>query len=298
MSGGLVLGLDCGGSTIRARVENCEGATFFEGSAGPANLATTPVAVILEHLRIALKGCPPVEQAAMCMAGLLTDSDQRKAKALLKSVLDVPKVFACPDYYATVAADPEADVVVIAGTGVAIASMRDGVIRKSGGGGFWLGDQGSAASIGRAALAAFLVPANPPPMTDRFRETANQIYGANTGNELLAAVYRTPSPAATIACLAPAIVFDWVDGEAYAKSCVEGPVESLAREVQGHLTTFLPEKSQAIVGLTGGVWSIHPSLFVFMERLLGESGLKVRRSEVDPLAGAIRLAHQIKSDGN
>jgi glucosamine kinase len=288
----LFMGFDCGGSTTRVRVCDEESSVVFEGRGGPANWAATPKADISASWRQALEGAPRVSGVALCMAGVLTETDRQGASAMLSSLVEAP-VTTVPDFYATVAADEAADIVVIAGTGAVVASLaKDGAVHRSGGGGYLLADEGSAASIGRTALKAWLVPAEKPPVSERFREACHDTFGASEGNELLAAIYRTPHPAAAMACLAPAVVLDWVQGETYAKPCVEGPVESLAQEIRAHRRVYLPGSDSATVGLAGGLWSIHPQLTTFVEQRLVGDGLKVRRSHGDPLEGAVTLARR------
>lgn len=288
----LFMGLDCGGSNTRVRVCDEKSRVVFEGRGGPANWASISKADIAASWAQALEGSPRVKGVALCMAGVLTEADQTAASALLSSMVDAP-VTTKPDFYATVAADPEADIVVIAGTGAVVASLaKDGEMRRSGGGGYLLADEGSAASIGRAALKAWLVPAEKPLVSERFKQACHDTFGAREGNELLAAIYRTPHPAASMACLAPVVVIDWVQGEPYAKPCVEGPVESLVREIRAHRRVYLPECTAATVGLAGGLWRIHPLLTTFVEHRLMEDGLKVRPSQGDPLDGAVALARQ------
>ncbi|MEZ5162568.1 MAG: hypothetical protein R2688_02240 [Fimbriimonadaceae bacterium] len=87
-------------------------------------------------------------------AGLLTASDRHRAINILNVVTGTEAVEAQPDFHAAIAADPETIGIVISGTGSKVASRTRAGVVKSGGGGLYLGDLGSAADIGRRSIHA------------------------------------------------------------------------------------------------------------------------------------------------
>src|SRR2546421_6381610 len=169
MSTPLFLGLDCGGSSTRALVQDSEGNTVFRGEAGPANLSTTPNDELQANLSKALLNAPQPNFACACFAGLATEDDRQRATNILAQLFPKATLRIERDYPAAFAASPEGtDVCVIAGTGSLVCSraqnpnaesspnaerrMPNAEFEKSGGNGYVLGDDGSAFQYGRALL--------------------------------------------------------------------------------------------------------------------------------------------------
>src|SRR5947209_1700823 len=73
------LGLDCGGSSSRVLLVDESDAVIFRGQSGPANLATTGDDQVKKNLELSLRGCPAADYVCGCFAGLLTESDRRRA---------------------------------------------------------------------------------------------------------------------------------------------------------------------------------------------------------------------------
>src|SRR5579885_573467 len=113
------VGLDCGGSSTRVLAIDENGKPLFRGQSGPANLLSTPKALILKNLQAATRKCPPPVSVCGCFAGLVDDAVRKQANQLLKQVFpSVKKIRSEADYVAALAAcGAETDVCVIAGTG-------------------------------------------------------------------------------------------------------------------------------------------------------------------------------------
>lgn len=293
------LGLDCGGSSTRALVIDDDGNEVFEGSSGPANIASTPADEILSHLNEATAGAPDVIACCGCFAGILTHRDGLTAKGLIAQALPDVAAETFPDYHATLAADPDADMVVIAGTGSLIASRVAGKVRKSGGGGALLGDEGSAFDISRRALASQVL--GPEPMSgasDVFKEEVYSLFGSQDPNEIIAAVYRSSSPQARVARLAQAVAFEAKTGRLYALSAVRSSLAALASNMTAHIRNHHPQSESVEIRLAGGLWDTDPW---YMEQFLTvveewDAGtgqmLQVSKLVARPVVGAARLAKQ------
>ena len=155
-----LLGIDGGGTSCRARLCAQNGVVLGEGHAGPANVRLgldTAFAAVLAATRKALTAAGLDEAAlAQLHAGLgLAGVNVSVAfeEALAYPLPFASKTLATDVEIARLGAHGGGDGgVVIVGTGsVAEARLGDRTLRL-GGWGFALGDQGSGAAIGRAAL--------------------------------------------------------------------------------------------------------------------------------------------------
>ena len=291
-----VLGLDCGGSKVLARVVDGS-EVVFEGRGGPANWATTPRATIEESLKEALKGAPKVERACGCFAGLLTAQDKEEAEKLLKQATKAEKVEARPDFHAAwEVAKENSDVLVIAGTGAIVCSESEGKVVKSGGGGILLGDEGSAMSVGRNALYAQIVSALSLPATDQFWAKVQSVFKSKEPNEIISALYKSDSPAKLLAELAQTVAQDAASEKDYAVFAVTESLVALRDETAAHVLRYQKNKLPNVrIALTGGLWKIHPVFFEWFKPFEGEPRVKptTRVIDVDPVAGACRLAAKL-----
>jgi N-acetylglucosamine kinase-like BadF-type ATPase len=291
----LALGIDAGGTKTLARVVQGD-KVLFEGQGGPANLATN-LELVEESLREALKGCPKVEAACGCFAGLLTSGDKTRAEDLLRALLNTDRVQARPDFHAAweVAKD-RCDVLVIAGTGVLVCSEKDGAIVKSGGGGVLFGDEGSAASVGRLALQGQLVSALTLPATDAFWNKVEKNFGSRERDEVLAALYKSKAPGALFASLCETVAQDAASEKDYAVFAVSNAIVALRDEVVAHVLAYKKEKLPKIrIGLTGGLWKSHPIFFQWFKPFEDEPRVTATKNvlEIEPVAGACMIAEKM-----
>lgn len=159
----LYLGVDGGGSGCRVALADATGRILARGEAGPANIfsnrdlalhnildATTSAA------RLALGSCAPLSQIR---AGLgLAGANAAGAAAWLGAHLPFAASRIETDALTTAkgALGGEDGVVAAMGTGSVFARQEAGQMRQIGGWGFWLGDEGSGAALGRSLLARAL----------------------------------------------------------------------------------------------------------------------------------------------
>jgi glucosamine kinase len=291
------LGIDAGGSKVLARVVDSSGEVVFEGSGGPANWASCSRSVVEESLRSALKGCPAVEAACGCFAGLLTATDRDEAAGLLSSLIKCDRVEVRPDWHAAwEAASGSCDVLVIAGTGALVCSSTEAGLVKSGGGGVLFGDEGSAASVGRSAVHAQVVSALSLPATEAFWKRVEKVFGSREPSEIVAALYRSEAPGALFASLAEVVASDAATEKDYAVFAVTSSVVALRDEVAAHVLRYQSAKLPNVrIGLTGGLWKIHPVFFEWFKPFEDEPRVKAttRVLEVEPVAGACALARKM-----
>ncbi|MFM9874090.1 MAG: N-acetylglucosamine kinase [Fimbriimonadaceae bacterium] len=314
------LGIDCGGSTTRTYLIDSDGNVLHRGQSGPGNLASTPQVEIERHIREALAGSPAPDYTCGCFAGLLTDADRQRAHSLISNILPETSVSAFPDFHATLAAEPNTDLIIIAGTGALIASKTPEGVTKSAGGGPLLGDHGSAFDLGRRALNKLILNPLPPSASPMFWDTVVELFGSKEPNQILAAIYRSVSPAARVAKLAPVIVMDAQRGLDYARQSVDQALSTLAhgtwQHIQAHLHK-LPEESEVPTGhsndgvdaenkpiqakLAGGLWEIDDGVLIqeFKSHLQNleprnqQRTLTVEKLSTEPVIGATNIARDM-----
>lgn len=292
------LGLDCGGSSCRSLAVDEQNVPVHSGQAGPANLASTPPKRLEANVRKALEGSPPADYIAGCFAGLLTADDRSRAIELLRQVSPRAIIRAEPDYVAALmACEPDTDICIVGGTGSLICSRFQGRVVKSGGGGYLLGDVGSACQYGRAALQHFLLR-GALHVSQTLRAAIEKQYDSLDENEVLAKLYRGGAPAARLAKLAPILAKDAAQQEPYAVQAVREQTAALASVVAAHVERFHSESRSLNVCLAGGLWEassiFQPQLEVALGALLPSVALKFSRISRPPVQGAVRLAQELE----
>jgi glucosamine kinase len=156
----LTLGLDGGGTRCRARLRDTDGRLLGEAEGGLAN--------VYQDFEAALRTVVDTASAALACAGLTPETLPRCRAGLgLAGVTGPAAAKAVRDAglpFAAIAVDNDAAIacigahggkdggIVISGTGSAALAIRGGERHAVGGWGFALGDDGSGAAIGRAAL--------------------------------------------------------------------------------------------------------------------------------------------------
>ncbi|MBV1701238.1 MAG: N-acetylglucosamine kinase [Hyphomicrobiales bacterium] len=171
----LFMGVDGGGTSCRARIRSPDGACLAESQGGAANIYQDfagAIAVIMATAQAcADKAGVPLQQlhAGFGLAGV---TDPKQGARVQAAGLPFARLRVESDsYIACLGAHGGGDGgIVIAGTGSAGLALIEGARRHIGGHGFMLGDPGSGAVIGRAALREALLCADglhpATPLTD------------------------------------------------------------------------------------------------------------------------------------
>lgn len=160
MSDGLYLGIDGGGSKCRARIRDSAGRLLGEAEGGHANIyrdKTEAMASILATARSAIaqagRGENDLRQlhAGLGLAGITT---AEMAREIEREAWPFASTSADNDAYAACLGAHEGHDggIVITGTGSAALAVIGGRRRALGGWGFQIGDDGSGARIGHAAI--------------------------------------------------------------------------------------------------------------------------------------------------
>jgi glucosamine kinase len=291
----LVVGLDAGGTSIRARAVR-HGRVVHDGASGPGNPISVDPAAMQVSYHAALAGCPPAAHVAACVAGAGGQEQQARIASLLAGRFPGAQVRVVPDFVAALlAAPPGTDVCVIAGTGSVVCSAAPGGFAASGGRGWILGDHGSAARLGRAALERFVAdPAAAPPWVSA---AVREIFGNDDWRAVVRAVSRSPSPAVLLARAAPVLTRAAEQGERWAAGRLDEEMAALAATTARHIEEHVPAPAPGLA-LSGGVWASRAaeSAFTAAVRRLCACPLTVTRSVTDPIEGAVRLAQSMSRE--
>lgn len=278
------------------------GAILYQCQAGSANLSSTPERVLISNLRKITEQCPQPDFVCGGFAGLITSTDETRAVEHLHRAFPKAQIQAVPDFAAAFyASDPLPDLCIISGTGSLICSLVDGKLKKSGGGGYIIGDVGSAFQIGRDAIRHYLYSDEEP--TQAFLFALEEIFGTVEHSQIIARIYKTSSPAALIAKLAKPIGHEATAGLAYATNILNRCFSDLAAVVKQHLQTFqaerLKQEAPVQIVLAGGAWK--PGL-VFREAFaaqlqsqLPDCQFQLHLIQQPPVKGALKLAMRMSN---
>ena len=295
----IFVGLDCGGSSSRVIGVDSSGEILFQGQSGAANLLSTPEGRIRKNLGHATSGCPQPDYVCGCFAGLINDTVRTKGLQLLGDLFPKAQLRAEPDYFAALLANPETDVCVVSGTGSLVCSRRNGIVVKSGGRGYILGDEGSGFQFGRDALLNFLD--RPKDVSPGMERAITEIFGSTVESELVSSVYRAPSPATILAKLAKPLAQDASNRRPYAVESVRKNLGGLVRIVSSHIDKNHAESTALRVSLAGGIWkagSVYKDTFqILLEEAVPGVQFEIQKLNRPPLHGAVELAKEM-SIGN
>ncbi len=294
------VGLDCGGSSSRVLAVDELGNTLFQGHSGAANLVSTPEPRLRRNLATAVDGCPVPAYVCGCFAGLISDEVRRRGEDHLRYLFPQATVRAEPDYTAAFyASPPSTDICIIAGTGSLVCSRNESGVVKSGGRGYLLGDFGSSFQYGRDALTYFLDQKGE--VTESLETAIFDTFGTFEEGVIVAAVYRSGTPAAMLAKLAKTLGQDAKAGAPYALESIRRNGGHLAEIVQDHVERHFFKSESLGICLAGGLWksgSMFQEMFVeSLENRLPDRKLNVNRINRPPLLGAVELAKEM-SVGN
>ncbi|HEX5188336.1 MAG TPA: BadF/BadG/BcrA/BcrD ATPase family protein, partial [Streptosporangiaceae bacterium] len=287
----VAVGIDAGGSSTRARAVS-GGTIVHEGAGGPGNPVMADRQTLHESYRAALAGCPSPRRVAACVSGTTDESKRAQVLDLLARRFPGAVVRVMPDFLGSVmAAPPGTDLCVVAGTGSVVCS-RDaaGNCRVTGGSGWVLGDHGSAARLGQAALEYFV--ADPDRASASLAGAVGQLFGRSDWRTVVRAVHDAPNPAPLLARAAPLLTRAAEDRVRWASELLDDEMSRLAASAASHIEQYLPGRHELQVALSGGVWTSTAARASFITALQRACGRHVAasRSPVDPLDGAVRLA--------
>jgi N-acetylglucosamine kinase-like BadF-type ATPase len=233
------------------------------------------------------------------MAGVVNESTREKALTVLREIFPGARVRVEPDFTAAFYACPAGtDICVISGTGSLVCSVDSTTKRmnRSGGGGYLIGDEGSAFQYGRDALRHYLT--EPEAASEQLVTAVSQLFGTTDPGDVVAEVYRAAAPATTLSKLAKSLIADYRTGQGYARECVEGQTTALASVVIRHIHQFgFSHRENVALCLAGGLWKgageIQAAFEEKLTAVMPSPTISICRIEKPPIHGALTLAHRM-----
>ena len=301
----LVVGIDGGGTRTRVMLADAHG-TVLARTEGPGT-ALSPghesaaADVIKSLIADVLAMADRSEQRpAVCVVGVAGAGQERAAQALWSALASrrvADDVSVQAD--ATVAMDDafgdSAGVLLIAGTGsVAFSRAPDGRVERCGGWGPNVGDEGSAAWLGRRTLSVVTAAADGREPETALGGALLTVLEMESLDELIPwALDATPAKFATIA---PIVMQVAATGDLRANALISLCVEELVLHVRTLARRcFVDERSAVPVALAGGLLSKGSLVRKRLEQRLKSAvpGASVRTEEVDAARGAVRRARRL-----
>jgi N-acetylglucosamine kinase-like BadF-type ATPase len=286
----LILGVDAGGTSVRAR--GCAGdRVVFAGRGGPGNPLAADIIELRRSYEDALDGCPPPAVIAACVAGAGSPEGKDSIERILIERFPLAPVHVVPDYVATWMTAPEGtDVVVVCGTGsIACTRKGDGSFRTSGGHGWLLSDHGSAARLGKAVLEYHCINSE-----EALRDQLHRLYGVSDANGLAIRLRTAANPGAAMAAAAQLLTDAAESGSRWASLVLRNEMDALVRTATQLLPQQPPGDRPAQIALTGGVFRSSAARRCF-RACCDRFGLYVTVVEVDEesVVGAVRLGEAL-----
>ncbi|HVA28721.1 MAG TPA: BadF/BadG/BcrA/BcrD ATPase family protein [Candidatus Baltobacteraceae bacterium] len=297
----VVVGVDAGGSSTRAlaSVDGAQGELVREAAANLRAVGVEGAATIIARaIAKALDGA----SADAIHVGIAGGGRRGMAAALaqaLRSRFPSSGVDVSDDARIALRAGvPSGDAVaLISGTGsIAYAEIGDARFR-AGGFGHAIGDGGSGAAIGSAALNLALrsYDGRTPrePLFDRL-ETA---LGSSDPQAILDSVYGDGDPPRALAALAPLVLSAAANGERSATRIVQTAALELYELVKSVVRSAAVGERDLPLVLAGGMLASNSPLTFLLETRIASDfpHLSVQKASPDPVYGALALARAASS---
>ncbi len=294
-----VLGIDAGGTKTIGYLADENGKVLGEGRAGGANLKAEGELAVEKVLHTVMDqaiGDHDRDVAAIClgMAGADRDDDRAVVRDIMRRIGARSRVVVVNDaLVALVAGVGDASgVVIICGTGSIVYGRSADRAARAGGWGHILGDEGSGYWIGRHALRAVARAADGRgPATSLTPRVLNH-FAAAKPSDLIAEVYDRQLRHHALAQIARAVQQARDEGDEVATQILEQAAHELVRAARSVVERLQMQEEVVQFVLAGGVFLGLPWLAEELTRRLPATAPRgqVRRLEVEPAQGAVRLA--------
>lgn len=301
-----VLGIDAGGTKTVCYLADGDGKLLGEGRSGGANLKAEGELAVEKVLHTVMDqaiGAREREVAAIClgMAGADRDDEQALVRDIMRRIGARARVVVVNDALVALVAGigDGPGVVIISGTGsIAYGRSADRAAR-AGGWGHVLGDEGSGYWIGRRALRAVARAADGRgPATTLTPRVLNHFAAAKPA-DLIAEVYDRQLPHHALAQLARLVQQARDEGDEVGTQILEEAAHELVRAARSVVDKLSMQEEAVQFVLAGGVFNGVPWLAEELKRRLPATAPRgqVKRLEVEPAMGAVRLAIAEASGG-
>jgi N-acetylglucosamine kinase-like BadF-type ATPase len=295
-----VLGIDAGGTKTMCLLADETGRIVSEARSGGANLGTAgelAVEKVLHQVMEEAIGDRDIVPAAVClgMAGVDRPTEGRTVRAIMRRIGAKARVVVVNDALVALVAGAgdSPGVVVISGTGSIIYGRnRENRAARAGGWGYVLGDEGSGYWIGQHALAAVMRASDGRgPQTLLTQKLLGHL-GVERARDLVQMVYYREMPLPAIAALGALVEEARQAGDPVATEILERAAQELVLAAKSVVDRLDMSRECFPFVLAGGMFHAIPWLASEAQRRLTglAPGAVVRRLEVAPAVGAVRLA--------
>ena len=293
-----VVGIDGGGTRTRYLLADATGGILAHGEGrgsllGAGDDRTVADSLVREISALAARAGTGLPVDALCagLAGVAGRVDARmRLENRLRELGVARRVSIVPDAeVAFVDAFGEADgILLIAGTGsIALGRAGGGELRRVGGWGALLGDEGSGYRIGLDGLQAAIRGAENRGATTALSEALFRTIKLDSVAQVLE--WGQSATKAGIAALAPPVIEQADRGDSVALEIVDRAVEGLVSHVKA-LEKQLGSASRPPVAFVGGLIEVGGPLRDRLLARLTASGFRPLEQPVYPARGAVRLA--------
>ena len=298
----LVVAVDGGQSSTLALVAERSGQILGVGLGGPANhihepgarqrLASALQEAITAALEVAKADPSDVQRACLGLSGGANIAAELAQPLLPNSMIRIEHDFVTALAGASLA---QPGIIVIAGTGsVAYGQNAVGESARAGGWGYFMGDEGSAFDIGRAALQAVCRAQDGRGPYTQLGELILEQSGTSSLALIHQRIYSGEWTRPQIAALARAVTVAAQSGDTVARQLMENAGEELALAALA-VAQRLDFENATVYG-TGGVFRAGEILSrSFLEVLHSQSGaskLTFEIAQFGPIIGSLLLALQ------
>jgi N-acetylglucosamine kinase-like BadF-type ATPase len=295
----IAIGVDAGGTATRALLSR-GGARHAELAGGPANASTIGAVAAARTIADIVRAIAGHDRPAAIVVGAAGAGRANVAQAIERALRDLfPRARVAVGDDAPIAlraAIPSGPgIVLVAGTGsVAYAEHAHRRVRI-GGAGYLLGDEGSAFSIGLAAIRLYARALDGRVNADETTDLVARALDAPDRDALLAAIYDEPLAPSRVAALAPSIIGFAGKGNRAATKIVQAAAQELGELVRAAARAVELADANPRIALAGGLFAENSLLSFLLEtRINGDlPGAEIVRGGEPPVTGALRLAEEL-----
>lgn len=258
-SGSYALGVDGGGSKTLAIVVDAQGNERGHGIAGSANYASVGIDQAVQHIRSAVEEAVkmarcvlPLHAAWLGLAGIDRPDDCDFLLPHLQFLAQIVRLTNDAELVLS-ALDDVVGIALIAGTGsIALGHDAHGTIKRTGGWGHIIGDEGSGYDIGRLCLQAVSRAVDGRGQMTALVELLLKHWNLDDADDIIGKVYHNCDKA-TIASLSTLVFAAAKDGDEVASSIVQSAANELALAAVTVRNALDFSEEQVSIALGGGL---------------------------------------------
>jgi N-acetylglucosamine kinase-like BadF-type ATPase len=294
------VGVDGGGTRSTALVVAADGTALARADGGPALVQTgdaqpavAALADLVAHALHRAGRAAPAAGLCCALAGAGREPARSDVEAGLRAARIARRVHVTTDADAALhdAFGDGAGLLLIAGTGsIGWGRGPGGALRRVGGWGRQLGDEGSGYAIAVAALRAVLRAHDGRAPASGLAPVLLDAAGVDSPPDLIA--WAAAAGKGGVAALAPAVATAARAGDAEAAAVIDAAAAELTLHVRALLAATGPWPGPAPLALAGGLIAPGAPLRDVCERALTAAGAPVHilPATIDPARGAATLA--------